>query len=245
MSFLPRPRRQRKVKSKYARVPARTVTVSFCGIGGTDRGPTLGLRTLMGDKMYAFQAFKAAGKQKRMLTIGASDENDIVIEDGAVSRFHCLIHWQRRRVFVHDCGSKNGVWVDGVRVHDGELLPQTTLTLGRTTLVAYGSGEDQGANIKAGNPDQFLFRAVALYGTIRAASRGLGVAYSTLRDKFERLTGEPEEPTKRKASSRGKDKAARRKRSKGSAQSKAKATPAKHAGARAARSRRGRARRRR
>jgi hypothetical protein len=152
-----------------------------------------------------------------------------VIEDGAVSRFHCLIHWQRRRVFVHDCGSKNGVWVDGVRVHDGELLPQTTLTLGRTTLVAYGSGEDQGANIKAGNPDQFLFRAVALYGTIRAASRGLGVAYSTLRDKFERWTGGSEEPAKRKA--------AQRKRSK--------ARPEERAGARAPRSRRARAKRRR
>jgi pSer/pThr/pTyr-binding forkhead associated (FHA) protein len=247
MSFLPRPHRYRKVKSKHAnparsaRVPARTVTISFHGIGGTNHGPALGLRTLDGDKLYAFQAFKTSGRQKRMLTVGASEENDMVIEDEAISRVHCLIHWQRRRVFVRDCGSKNGVWLDGVRVQSGELHPQSTLTLGRTTLVAYGAGKDQGANVKAGNPDQLLFRAITLYGSIRAASRGIGMAYSTLRDKFEKLTGEPEEPTQRKAFSRGKDKAAQGPRSTGSAE----ATPAKHAGARAARSRRGRARRRR
>jgi pSer/pThr/pTyr-binding forkhead associated (FHA) protein len=239
---------------------ARTLTISFDGIGKANLGRTLGLRSLTGDEVYAFQAFTTKGQQKRLLTVGASEDNDIVIEDLVASRFHCLIDRQRRCVLVHDCDSKNGVWLDGVRVQIGELRPHSTLTLGRTTLVAYGSRDDRGANVKATNPDQYLRHAVALYGSIRAASRGLSVAYSTLRDKLEKITGKARAQGQRSPGKRGKAGAAKGTRSKaaqataGAVQStrnqsttpaKAKATPAKRAGARAARSRRGRAKRRR
>jgi hypothetical protein len=230
-----------------ARVPARTLTISFDGFGKAHLGPTLGLRTLTGDKEYAFRAFKIQGRQKRLLTIGASADNDIVIEDEAASRYHCLIFRQRRQVFVRDCDSKNGVWLDGVRVQVGELRPHATLTLGRTTLVAYGPHDDQGANIKATSPDQFLRRAVALYGGIRAASRGFGIAYSTFRDKIEKLTRKSRKAGQRSPSTRGKAGAAQGKPSKRATQAKGKAeaAPAKRAGTRAARSRRARAKRRR
>jgi hypothetical protein len=142
--------------------------------------------------MYAFDSFKSQGTPKQILTIGASAGNDIIIDDPAVSQFHCLLHRQNGQVFVHDCDSKNGVWLDDVRVQTGELHPQSTLTLGRTILVVYGSQDDQGAHIKAGNPDQLLLRALDLYGGIRAASRGLGMAYSTLRDKIRKLTEAPQ-----------------------------------------------------
>jgi pSer/pThr/pTyr-binding forkhead associated (FHA) protein len=221
---------------------ARTLTISFDGIGKANLGRTLGLRSLTGDEIYDFQAFTTKGRAKGLLTVGASTDNDIVIDDLAASRFHCLLDRQRHRVLVHDCDSKNGVWLDGVRVQVGELRPHSTLTLGRTTLVAYGSHDRQGANIKAINPDQYLRHAVALYGSIRAASRGLGVAYSTLRDQLAKITGKAKGPGQRSPAKRGKARAAKGTRIE-AAQAKAKATPAKR-GARAARSRRGRAKRR-
>lgn len=221
---------------------ARTVTISFDGIGKADLGRTLGLRSLTGDAVYDFRERTTKGRAQRLLTVGAAEDNDIVIDDLAASRFHCLIDRQPRRVLVHDCDSKNGVWLDGVRVRTGELRPHATLTLGRTTLVAYGARDDQGANIKATNPDQYLRHAVALYGGIRAAARGLGVAYSTLRDKIEKITGTAGAPEKRSPARRGTAGAGKKKRKKAA---QATATPAKRTGARAARSRRGRAKRRR
>jgi len=37
--------------------------------------------------------------------------------DHAISRFHCEIHRQNGKLWVVDCGSANGTYVDGHRVH--------------------------------------------------------------------------------------------------------------------------------
>lgn len=42
---------------------------------------------------------------------------------------------------VHDRGSRNGTYLDGVRVERARLRPGVRLSIGTLTLVAYGPGE--------------------------------------------------------------------------------------------------------
>jgi hypothetical protein len=59
-------------------------------------------------------------------TIGRSEENDVVIQDGCVSRRHCaiLVHVSSG-CELHDTASKNGTFLNGVR-----LARPTRLQLG-------------------------------------------------------------------------------------------------------------------
>jgi adenylate cyclase len=69
--------------------------------------------------------------------IGRSATNDIVLEDGRVSRRHALVHRQgETEHWVIDLGSGNGTYINGrrvtlaTRIHDGDEL-----TIGATSLV--------------------------------------------------------------------------------------------------------------
>lgn len=67
------------------------------------------------------------------LTLGRGDDNDIVLNDGAISRHHLRIDWDGRRATVTDLGSSNGTVLG-----DQRLLPQTTREWGTQTLVGIG-----------------------------------------------------------------------------------------------------------
>ena len=68
------------------------------------------------------------------LHIGRDQDNDIVIRDRAVSRFHCRLEPYCGVIMVRDLQSENGTYVDGVRVERAVLRPGTGLRLGRTEL---------------------------------------------------------------------------------------------------------------
>jgi hypothetical protein len=73
------------------------------------------------------------------LTVGRATENDLVLRDAEVSRFHARIapaagEWQ-----VVDLGSTNGTWVNGERVRQAALRPGDTVAFaGVTYAVAPG-----------------------------------------------------------------------------------------------------------
>lgn len=52
------------------------------------------------------------------ITVGRVESNDIVVDDGSVSRFHAwLQHDERTKEWsLTDAESKNGTWVDGVQL---------------------------------------------------------------------------------------------------------------------------------
>lgn len=56
-------------------------------------------------------------------TIGRLPDNDVILEDPYVSRRHCaiLIHTDRRSE-LHDVASKNGTYLNGVRIAGPALL---------------------------------------------------------------------------------------------------------------------------
>jgi transcriptional regulator with PAS, ATPase and Fis domain len=66
--------------------------------------------------------------------IGADQRADLVLDDPSLSRFHCEIEVERGRPILHDLGSRNGTFVDGVPVIDAPLRDGALLLLGRTQL---------------------------------------------------------------------------------------------------------------
>ncbi len=51
-----------------------------------------------------------------VLRIGRMRENDIVISNASVSRFHAVLKREEGRVILEDSGSENGCYVNGTRV---------------------------------------------------------------------------------------------------------------------------------
>jgi pSer/pThr/pTyr-binding forkhead associated (FHA) protein len=40
-----------------------------------------------------------------------------------ISRFHCQIHRKGNKLYIVDCKSANGTWVDQKRIKPGEFMP--------------------------------------------------------------------------------------------------------------------------
>ncbi|MFK7991677.1 MAG: sigma 54-interacting transcriptional regulator [Sandaracinaceae bacterium] len=67
-------------------------------------------------------------------SIGAHDRNDLVVKDPTVSRFHAEIEVRDRGPYVRDMGSRNGTFVDGVRVDGAWLRHGSTVRVGKTVF---------------------------------------------------------------------------------------------------------------
>lgn len=63
-----------------------------------------------------------------LVTIGRGLNNDLIVEDGRVSRQHAQIRYKSRRFFIGDLGSTNGTYVNGTQIttdqvlHDGDTV---------------------------------------------------------------------------------------------------------------------------
>jgi DNA-binding NtrC family response regulator len=68
------------------------------------------------------------------LVIGTEPGADVVLGDGAVSRYHCELLVEGGQVRVRDLASRNGTTVDGVQVTEAILHPGAVLGVGRTRL---------------------------------------------------------------------------------------------------------------
>jgi transcriptional regulator with GAF, ATPase, and Fis domain len=73
-----------------------------------------------------------------LVRVGTAAENDLVLRDDTVSRWHCEIESGEFGIRVRDVGSTNGVWIGGIRVLDAlidaSVRGPTTLALGNTRL---------------------------------------------------------------------------------------------------------------
>jgi pSer/pThr/pTyr-binding forkhead associated (FHA) protein len=71
---------------------------------------------------------------QRRITIGRSSDNDVVIDDPAVSRHHAEVAFESGMSTVHDLGSSNGTIVDGERVMQGNLVAGTSIKIGNSLI---------------------------------------------------------------------------------------------------------------
>ena len=69
--------------------------------------------------------------QTPVVTLGRSDENDLVVDDPAISRRHLIFRREGETFSVEDCGSRNGTLYNG--------LPLTRITLHQGTELQIGA----------------------------------------------------------------------------------------------------------
>ncbi len=72
---------------------------------------------------------------KDVFTIGSAPTNDLVLEDGTVSRRHCEIQVMPEGYVIRDLGSTNGTIVQGLRITEAFLNHGTEVRLGKTRIV--------------------------------------------------------------------------------------------------------------
>jgi hypothetical protein len=76
----------------------------------------------------------------QVTTIGSGANNDIIIDDEAVSEKHCAIRKDEGQFTLHDLGSTNGVWLcfddpPENQVYEHELSDGDVLKIGETKLL--------------------------------------------------------------------------------------------------------------
>ncbi len=69
------------------------------------------------------------------ITVGRNADNDITLDDPAVSQQHARIFYREGHFVVEDMGSANGTRVNGVIVKGSPLYPGDEITIGKHVLV--------------------------------------------------------------------------------------------------------------
>lgn len=69
-----------------------------------------------------------------IITVGATDSCDVLLDDETVSRRHCRIIQDGPDTLVVDLNSTNGTWVEGVRVGQAYLEPDVLLGVGNCII---------------------------------------------------------------------------------------------------------------
>jgi hypothetical protein len=78
-----------------------------------------------------------------MVSIGRWEDNDVVVDDRWVSRYHAQIHCQGEHYVIEDLQSKNGTFVNGRRIAEPTVLADgdeiQVIPLHTLTFVGHGS----------------------------------------------------------------------------------------------------------
>jgi len=97
----------------------------------TPDGPRLRTRQLRAEIVAGPDAGRMIKRPGPSIRVGTLRDCDVVLHDPAVSGHHLTLHIEPRGVRVVDAGSRNGTYVDGLRVRDGDARPDSTIALGR------------------------------------------------------------------------------------------------------------------
>jgi len=76
-----------------------------------------------------------------VVTVGAMPENDLVIEEETVSRYHCKIVQEESGYVLQDLTSTNGSFINGVQVREAFLIPGGDFHLGQCRVSFYAYDE--------------------------------------------------------------------------------------------------------
>src|SRR5215813_11645622 len=97
-----------------------------------DRGPTLHVRRCM------LQAVDDPGQDwtfdKEEIRIGSMEDNDVVLGDDTVSRYHCRITQEDNGYVLLDQRSTNGTFINKVRIREAFLKPGSIVSVGQSQL---------------------------------------------------------------------------------------------------------------
>ena len=112
--------------------------------------------------------------QGDLLRIGRMRENDIVISNASVSRFHAVLRRENGQVILEDSGSENGCYVNGTRVAGSIALEVgDEIAIGKHQLVLCEGGAEETSPEEAAGPMEGLpLRAQRLMVAIRSRGEG-------------------------------------------------------------------------
>ena len=147
----PKPGSELKVPGLVWQAPPTDVTDSGHW-AMTDAGTTMN-RPRSGEPLVFFVE-KTPGTDNPFamgITIGRVDNNDIVVDDGSVSRFHAWLQQDERTKewSLTDAESRNGTWVDGAKAD-----PKKRIAL------------PDGAKLKFGDVEMSFYLAPSLTGFV-------------------------------------------------------------------------------
>lgn len=95
----------------------------------------LPIRTLVVEVVQGPDAGKKKRAESDQIHIGTADDNDLVLNDSTVSRYHVSLEHRGDRVLVRDQGSTNGtLFAPGAWIERGFIRPGATLTIGKSLL---------------------------------------------------------------------------------------------------------------
>ena len=83
---------------------------------------------------------------KEVITIGRNPNNDIHIDNPAVSGSHAKIINEGGRISIEDVNSTNGTFINGKRISKSALNNNDVITVGKHTLVFSGPSQTAGAD---------------------------------------------------------------------------------------------------
>ncbi|OBJ52771.1 hypothetical protein A9W95_19780 [Mycobacterium sp. 1423905.2] len=137
------------------RIPTETYHDTWAATANTTRfaatppsGTTApGSRELTGDTMRHLLPLSLRVKA----TVGRASSNDIVLDDGLVSRIHAVLVSTSAGVEIRDVNSRNGTFVNGSRIGRALLRNGDIVTIGNTQFVVSGSNLVPRPNRPAGS----------------------------------------------------------------------------------------------
>jgi DNA-binding NtrC family response regulator len=73
--------------------------------------------------------------EKDLVRVGCAADNDLILHDPLVSRYHLEIKKDRDGFSIADCGSKNGTLIGQARIKEAKLHGRTELIVGGTRIL--------------------------------------------------------------------------------------------------------------
>ncbi|OGQ78836.1 MAG: hypothetical protein A2289_11540 [Deltaproteobacteria bacterium RIFOXYA12_FULL_58_15] len=171
------------------------VTAKVCFVA--DQGDGGGTKTLapsaavVEGEMFLTAPETHPGKRwslrSREIKVGSDLTNDLTLDDEFVSSFHARFSIEDGRCIVRDLGSRNGVFVAGQKIKEGEVPVGAQVTLGQTVLVV--TGRNQPLSVPdAGSSQKLIGSSVAL-DRVRKVIRRIAAAEAPVLITGETGTG--------------------------------------------------------
>ncbi|MGM0576207.1 MAG: sigma 54-interacting transcriptional regulator [Myxococcota bacterium] len=90
---------------------------------------------------------------QRLVHIGGAPDNDLVLDCPTVSRQHARLEFDGAGYLLRDLGSKNGTFVEGVRIHEAYVPPGARVRFG-TAEMSFGL-EDETVQVTLARSERF------------------------------------------------------------------------------------------
>lgn len=90
---------------------------------------------MLPENIFLVMADQLIPIRKTLTKMGRHPDNDLIVADSLVSRWHAHLLYEDSRFMVQDLDSKNGVILNGKKVGEAEISSGDTITLGNTPLL--------------------------------------------------------------------------------------------------------------